>query len=36
MDPDIWDAIQRWAADDMKSVNGQVGYLLRDALKRAG
>ena len=36
IDPDIWDAIQRWAADDMKSVNGQVGYLLRDALKRAG
>lgn len=36
IDSDIWDAIQKWAADDMRSANGQVEYLLRDALKRAG
>ncbi len=35
IDSDIWDAIQKWAADDMRSANGQVEYLLRDALKRA-
>jgi len=36
IDSDIWDALQKWAADDMRSANGQVEYLLRDALKRAG
>lgn len=36
IDPDIWEAIQKWAADDMRSVNGQVEYLLRDELRRAG
>ncbi|MDY4651673.1 MAG: Arc family DNA binding domain-containing protein, partial [Atopobiaceae bacterium] len=24
IDSDIWDAIQKWAADDMRSANGQV------------
>ncbi len=29
-------AIQRWAAADMRSLNGQIEFLLRDALRRAG
>ena len=29
-------AIQRWAAADMRSLNGQIEYLLRDALRRTG
>ncbi|MBM3907476.1 MAG: hypothetical protein FJ363_05250 [Gemmatimonadetes bacterium] len=29
-------SIQRWAATDMRSLNGQIEYLLRDALRRAG
>jgi hypothetical protein len=29
-------AIQRWAAADMRSLNGQIEYLLRDALRRSG
>jgi len=36
LDPDTFAAIQRWAADDLRSVNGQVEYLLRRALQGAG
>lgn len=36
VDPVVWEAIERWAADEMRRANGQVEYLLRDALRRAG
>ena len=36
IDPEVWVAVQRWADDDFRSVNGQVEWILRDALKRAG
>ena len=36
IDPAVWDAIERWAADDMRSANGQVEWILREALRRAG
>lgn len=36
VDPQIWAAIERWAADEMRSTNGQVEWLLREALHRAG
>lgn len=36
IDPEVWAAVQRWADDDFRSVNGQVEWILRDALKRAG
>ncbi len=36
VDRDLLDAVQRWASDDLRSVNGQIEYLLRDALKRVG
>lgn len=36
VDRELLDAVQRWATDDLRSVNGQIEYLLRDALKRAG
>jgi hypothetical protein len=36
LDPAVWDAVRRWAEDDFRSVNGQIEYLLRDALRRAG
>lgn len=29
-------ALQRWADDEFRSVNGQIEYLLHDALKQAG
>lgn len=36
MSPQMHEALARWAADDMRSVNGQVEMVLRDALRRAG
>jgi hypothetical protein len=36
LDPDIYDALQRWAASEFRSVNGQIEYLLRSALREAG
>ncbi|HIR90934.1 MAG TPA: Arc family DNA binding domain-containing protein [Candidatus Limicola stercorigallinarum] len=36
IDPAIWEAVQRWADDEMRSANGQVEWILRDALRRAG
>lgn len=36
MEPEVFDALQRWADDDLRSLNGQIEFLLRDALKRAG
>ena len=36
LDPDIYDALQRWASGEFRSVNGQIEYLLRCALQDAG
>jgi hypothetical protein len=36
MDPEVYAALQRWSADEFRSLNGQIEFLLRDALKRAG
>jgi len=34
VDPDLWRELERWAADDLRSVNAQVEWLLRDAVRR--
>lgn len=36
IDKDVWEAVQKWATDDMRSANGQVEYILRRALRDAG
>lgn len=36
LDPAVHDAIARWAADDLRSVNAQIEVLLRRALTEAG
>lgn len=36
VDRELIEQLQRWANDDLRSLNGQIEYLLRDALKRAG
>jgi hypothetical protein len=36
LDPAVYDALARWAADDLRSVNAQIEYALRMALKQAG
>jgi len=33
---DILAAVQRWADDELRSVNAQIEYVLRDALRKAG
>ena len=32
---EVMDALQRWADDDLRSLNGQIEFLLRKALKEA-
>jgi hypothetical protein len=32
----VLEAVQRWADDELRSVNAQIEYLLRDALRNAG
>lgn len=34
--PELHAALERWAADELRSVNGQIEYLLTDALRQAG
>jgi hypothetical protein len=34
IDPALWAEIERWAADDLRSVNGQVEFILREAVRR--
>ena len=36
IDPPVLDAIQRWANDDLRSLNGQIEFLLRRALAQSG
>ena len=36
MDPELYDALQRWAGDEFRSLNGQIEYLLRREVGRAG
>jgi hypothetical protein len=36
LEPSLHRALQGWADDELRSLNGQIEYLLRDALRRAG
>lgn len=36
VDPAVLEAVQRWANDDLRSLNGQIEFLLRRALQQAG
>jgi hypothetical protein len=36
VDPAVLEAMQKWSADDLRSLNAQIEYVLRDALHRAG
>jgi hypothetical protein len=33
-DPLLWREIERWAADELRSVNGQIEFILREAVRR--
>ncbi|WP_173719816.1 hypothetical protein [Bacillus massilinigeriensis] len=36
IDPKIYDAIEKWSDDELRSVNAQIEILLKKALKEAG
>lgn len=36
LEPQLYRRLEKWAADELRSVNAQIEYLLRDALLRAG
>ena len=36
LDPGLHTAMQRWAADDLRSLNAQIEFLLRRSLREAG
>jgi len=33
-DPALWKEIERWASDELRSVNGQIEFILREAVRR--
>ena len=32
--PELWNELEKWAADELRSVNGQIEYLLRQAVNQ--
>jgi hypothetical protein len=36
LDPRLFEVLRRWADDDLRSINGQIEYLLADQARRAG
>jgi len=36
LDPGVHEALQRWAGDELRSLNGQIEFLLRKSLLQAG
>lgn len=36
LDPQMMDAIEAWAADEFRSTNGQIQWILAEALKKSG
>jgi hypothetical protein len=36
LNPDMYERLEKWAADEFRSANGQIEYILDQALKKAG
>ena len=34
MDPELWRELERWAQDELRSVNGQIEFLLKQAVNK--
>ena len=34
LSPTLWEEVSRWAEDDFRSINGQIKYLLTEAVKK--
>ncbi len=36
IDAETYDALEKWAADEFRSINGQLQWIIAEALKRSG
>jgi hypothetical protein len=36
MSPELYEALEAWAQQELRSVNGQIEYLLKDAVRKRG
>jgi hypothetical protein len=36
LEPDLYAALERWSADELRSVNGQIEFLLKEAARQSG
>ncbi|MBZ0112669.1 MAG: hypothetical protein K8J08_09420 [Thermoanaerobaculia bacterium] len=36
LDPELYRRLESWAADELRSVNGQIEFIMREAMVRAG
>jgi hypothetical protein len=36
LDADLYNSLEKWAADDLRSVNAQIEFLLKDSVRKAG
>ena len=36
LDPRLFEALRRWAQDDLRSINGQIEYLLTEQVRKSG
>lgn len=34
IDPQLWEDLNQWAQDELRSLNGQIEYVLREAVRR--
>jgi hypothetical protein len=34
IDPELWTELETWAQDELRSINGQIEYLLRQAVQK--
>ena len=36
LDDSLYDALEKWAADELRSINAQMEYVLKEAVRKAG
>lgn len=36
IDPKLWDALNEWAKDELRSLNAQIEYILREQVRKRG
>jgi hypothetical protein len=36
LDAELYDALEKWAADELRSVNAEMEYILKEAARKAG